>query len=930
MIGNIVSHYRLLEKIGEEDFGQVYLAEDEKLRRKVLVKILREELAEDESRKSIFIREYHAAAAVEHPHIAAVYDIEEFEGRTFIAMEHVTGTSLQESIRAKKIDTSHALELAIQVAEALAKAHERGVVHRDLRPETIFVSEEGYAKIVDFGLLRLLKSGATGVKEGPVPTESETRTRTDARPLASISPFMSPEEVRGRPVDERSNIFSFGAIFYEMLSGTAPFERPTSADTLDSILNDSPAPLKLRPAKSGPELQHFFRRALAKDPDDRYQDIKDLAVDLRDLRDAMSRTKHVSFPWLQAVAGLLLLVCLLAGIRWYFESGKERADAERESVSVLVADFTNSTGDPVFDGALEEALGIGLEGASFITSYRRAQARQQAAQIALDTQGRLDERLAQLVCRSQGIKVAVTGTIESDGSGYRIWTRALDPVTEETVAEMSTRVDSKAEVLQAADELARRLRRELGDTEIASVQALQEETFTTSSLDAMKNYAQAQELQFLGEYEDAIAHYRKAIEEDRDFGRAYSGLALRLLSLGQREEAEELFQTALAKMDRMSDREKYRTRGAYYLMTLNQQQAIEEYTQLVEEFPADEVGNAMLAYAHFISRNMKGALERGQFVAEIYPMNVPVQVNVAWYALYAGNSEKAEESARTALELNPNFEKASVVLALSQIMQNKRDEALETYRHLSTLSSAGSSFAVAGLADLAIFEGRLRDAETLLRQGVEGDIAEGRQAGAANKSAVLALTYIALGQKDRALELADDAVEGGRQTNVLFQSARAFIQGGRPDRAMELAAVLDSRVQSDPQAYAKLMEGEVRLQAGELDEAIRLFREALDLSDTWLGRFDLGRAFVENGAYLEGKKELEICLERRGEASAAFLDDVPSFRYLPPVHYYMGRAKEGLNDPSAMEHYRTYLSIKDKGEDPLVEEARRRLAGISS
>ncbi|HSB61641.1 MAG TPA: serine/threonine-protein kinase [Vicinamibacteria bacterium] len=937
LIGAVFSHYRVLEKVGVGGMGEVYLAEDSRLNRKVALKVLPAALTRDADRVARFVREARAAAGVEHPHIASVYDIGEAEGRTFIAMEYVRGQSLRDAIHLRSLTLPQALELAVQVSDALALVHERGVVHRDLKPENILVAEGGYAKIIDFGLAKLLDGPLQATVADSQEAKTENRMLTAQGHILGTVAYMSPEQARGQDVDARSDIFSFGVVLYEMLSGQDPFKKPSAIETLSAILTENPPPLKLATASTPPELQRILRRSLAKAPAERYQTMRELSAQLRELRAKVARG-HALRPAspLRWLAGAALVAVLLASTWWAARKAPSAPPAPREPVSVLVADFENRTDDPAFDGGLEQALGIGLEGASFISAYGRPQARKQAAELDPASAGRLDERLAQLVCRSQGIKAAVAGAISPDAGGYRIDAWVIDPVESKRLAEASARAPSKAEVLAAADRLAAELRGKLGDTAAATSPAMAAETFTTASLGAMKSYARAQELQYHGRYDEAMAAYREAIEQDPDLGRAYSGFAVLLGNRGEREGAARQFELALARIDRMSEREKRRTRGAYYLsVQRDPHKAIEEFRALVRDFPADTAGHANLALAYFYVGDMSKALEEGRRATVLYPDNVPQRNNVALYAMYAGDFEGAVQEARAVLELNPRYEKAFVALALSHAAQGRTAEAAETWKRLAAVGPLGDSLAAIGLADLALFEGRVTDAVARLEGGMKaGD--EGKSDGpgetsggrGALRAALLATALVAEGRRPAALAWADRARAATMQESVLYWASTAYLAGGREAEALEIASALGSRLQPIAQAYGLLIEAEARLKRGSVRDALPLLQQSLKLHDTWLGRFTLGRAYVDAGAFAEGHAELEACLARRGEALAAFLDEVPTTRLLPPVHYYLGRAQEGLKSPAASASYRAYLAIRPPASgDPLAADASRRLAG---
>ena len=568
MIGKTLSHYTILEPLGKGGMGEVYLADDLKLKRRVALKVLPRELLQNEERKKRFIQEARAAAAIEHPNIAAIYDVDEADGLSFIAMEYVRGTSLTSHLAKGRLSIDRALHIAGQVADALAKVHERGVVHRDLKPDNVLISEEGYVKLIDFGLAKLLEA-PFDEEDDASENDTASMVKTRAGVVMGTVSYMSPEQARAAPVDSRSDIFSFGILLYEMLTGETPFKRDSQLETLSAILRDPPPPMKLegRYAPKPKRLEKIVNKALAKDRDQRYQDFRSLGSELADVRSGIASDSTPLGTRLRLATSGLAILLVLALVAGWFVVRKPPVVGAQEPISVLVADFENGTGEELFDGALEQAMAIGLEGASFVTTYSRADAREEAGRIDPSSRGMLDERLAQLVCRGIGIKVAVAGAIESNGDEYAIRVRALDPVTSEVITEASESGVSKADVLRVSDRLATQLRRRLGERSDGSTAALEGETFVTSSLEAMKAYADAQELYKTGNIEEAIDAYRKAIAHDPEFGRAYSGIASNLSNLGQRDEALRYYELALTKIDRMTERGKHRTRGAYYLFT---------------------------------------------------------------------------------------------------------------------------------------------------------------------------------------------------------------------------------------------------------------------------------------------------------------------------------------------------------------------------
>jgi len=925
--GEKVKHYEIICLLGKGGMGEVYLAKDTVLDREVALKFLPEEMKEDAKARERFLREAKSAAALDHPFICKIYETGKTDHNAFIVMEYVEGKSLREKLREGAIPLKDTFRITLEIVEALETAHEKGIVHRDLKPDNIMLTPQGHVKVMDFGLAkRVLPAG-----------DSLTKTLTQASvteqgALVGTLAYMSPEQAKGDLVDSRSDIFSLGVMFQEMISGEHPFLRPSAVETLTAILRDSPPAIHEKLKKVAPAIDQILKKSMAKDSNERYQSAAELALDIRNIQIEAGLERRFLFfrRWPLIVGGVTLVLVLLVSVWWFFiRGGFSKPEAAPAPVSILIADFQNKTGDSIFEGALEQALSIGLEDASFIDVYRRPKARNLAGQLDPSAEGRLDSRLAQLVSRSEGINVVIDGSIEPSGQGYMIKINAWDSVDSKKLAEVSKRVGSKLEVLSAAGKLAAEVQSKLGGTPADSARVLSGETFTTTSIEAMNAYARAQELSQHGKEQEAIQEYMHAIDLDLNFGRAYSGLAVIYQHLGEQKIAEDYHAKALARIDRMSEREKYRTRAVWYLLTRNYQKAIEECSALVREFPADSAGNSNLALAYFYARDISHAVEAGHRAVELYPKNITPNYNLVWYSIAAGDFDAAEKQAQKVLELNPKDEKTFVCLALSELALGRASRAIEFYQQLKTISPYGESLAAIGLADLALFEGRQTEAKTLLEKGIPEDLESGRTELAANKLIMLAQTYLLQGQQSQASSVADRVVKMSKNEGLLLTAAQVYLEAGQKEKARSLAAGLSQLLEPEPRAYAKLVEGEIRMAAADHTGAINLFQEAQKLVDTWLGRFALGRAYLEAKAFTEAHSEFETCLKRRGEAASIFFDDSPSFHYFPPVYYYLGRAQEGLKSAAASESYKTFLTIKERDEgDQLVKDARRRVGKL--
>jgi tetratricopeptide (TPR) repeat protein len=923
--GTSLGPYEVVSLLGAGGMGEVYRARDTRLGREVAVKVLPAAVASQPERLRRFEQEARAEGILNHPNVVIVHDVGAHDGIPYLVTELLEGRSLRQRLEQGPLPLREAVGAALQIARGLAAAHGKGIVHRDLKPDNVFLTPGGGVKILDFGVAKLLEPVWPSTPMTPEElaglADAETQASGPATGwgvLVGTPAYMSPEQARGGHVDFRSDLFSFGIVFYEMLTGADPFRRGNAADTLGAILREMPPPVQSNGRRRTPaDVHRILQRTLAKDPAGRYAATPELVADLERLARWLDRRLVTPLRLALAAAGGVAVLALT----WLAGRPAPVPPRERPTVSLLVADLENRTGDPVFDGALEQALQIGLEGAPFVTAFDRAQARRQAASLSADKETRLDEARARLVSASLGIKLNVVGSIERAGERYVLETRVVDPLTSQRLARASAAATSKAGVLQAVDAVAVRLRTDLGDVAPRSSTALDRETFTAASLDAMSSYARAQELHYQGRSEEAIEEYRRAVERDPGFGRAYCGLAALLYNQGEREKSEEQFQKALAHLDRMSDRERYRTRGLYYILVRNDAKAIEEYERLVREYPADSAGRANLAFAHFLAHHMDEALAEGRAAVEIYPKLITARSNLALYAMYAGDFEGADREAHAVLAQNASYVKGYVA-------RGRIDEARLTYDRLQAISPRGASLAAMGLADLALYEGRLTEAAALLETSAAADAERRFGAAEAVKRVTLAQVRLAQGRTLPAVAAARGALGLSRQPNVAYPAALVLLGAGHSADAARIASGLGAKLEADARAYGMLVEGEVALAGGDARRALERFQAAKALADTWIGRLALARAYLAAGALAEAHSELERCVKRRGESLAVFLDDVPTAWYFPPVHYYAGRVAEGLGVAGAADSYRSFLSIRPNADaaEPLAADARRRLA----
>ena len=918
------ARYRILKVLGAGGMGVVYQAWDESLDVPVALKVIRPEVLADktaaEEVERRFKRELLLARQVTHRNVVRIHDLGDIGGTQYISMPFIEGRDLATVLaEAGRLPVPSALDIITQVAEGLDAAHAAGVVHRDLKPENVMIDAEGRPVIMDFGISRAV-SGST------------TLGLTMTGSVVGTIEYMAPEQALGQSIDQRADIYALGLMAYDLLAGRQRLAAVTTPVTeMMQRLQQAPAPLRTKVPEIPEEIERIVARALEPDPAKRYQHVRELIDDIEAFRrggpaDARAR---VRLP-LAVIVTAALAIALLAGgaTRWVFRGVAPAVDTQPRPISVLIADFENRTNDPVFEGSVEQALGIGLEGASFLTAYPRRDAMRAAAQIAADP-SRLNEQVAQLVARREGIKVVLAGTIEQVGGGYRITVKAVDPAdNSRQVAAQQVEAGSKSEVLQAVGTIAARLRKSLGDTSAESIELAQRETFTAGSLEAAREYSLGQQLSNANRDEEAIQHYKRAITLDPNFGRAYSGLASLEARLGQSEAAEAHFLKATSLAEKMTEREKLRTLGAFFVQVKGDyDQAIQTYSDLVRQYPGDGAAHNNLAVAYFNTGNFQKAREEGARVIEVFPQSVLYRYNYALYAMYAGDFATAQREASIALELNPNTPKAYLAIAMARLARGRPDEARQAYEKARGTGARGASLASIGLADIAMHEGRHEEAVQILRSGIEADLASRSLAAAAPKQLAMADAQLALGRKAEALALVTAALKAPHTPSVSVPAAEILTALGKDAAAARLGQELAGRLSRQDQAAGQLIQARIATARGRAREAVAMLRATRELADLWLVRFALGAAYAEAGEFAGALVELDQCARRAGELSALFLDDVPTFRYRVPLLYWTARAQAGLNQPSAAKTLADFLARRPpEAADPMTIDARRRAA----
>ena len=931
--GVTVGRFRIGDLLGKGGMGEVYRAEDTKLKRLIALKRLAPDLRADSSYRRRFLEEAERVSRFSDAHVAALYDVLEEQGEMFLVMEYVEGENLRQRLR-RPMSLGQFFEIAIQCAEALAAAHDRGIVHCDIKPENIMLTNAGQVKILDFGVAKHL----------PRADESSTVERAGA--MAGTPAYMSPEVLLEKIPDGRADIFSLGVVLYEMLTGHHPFLSSSFVATSERILHETATPIHIfNPEVSGP-VEELVARAMAKDLGQRYADARTLLEDLRSMQAGLTPTKLTPTklplilprrwqrkPWRWLATGIVGVLMIVAVFMTYRIAHRTPILTERGWV--LISDFDSRGDDPIPDTGVREGLTIALQQSRYVNVYPRTRVYEVLQRMKKEDVTRIDESLGREICQRENLDVLLTGSIEHIGHVFQITVRAVDPIHGSLLFAEAERFDQKDKFFDRTDELAKRVRKDLGESLVGIEKTSRPLAKVTSrSLEALQLYSQATDAMARGETGQVPFLLQSALQLDPDFAMAHLRLGKYYSWIvGKNEKASEEFQRAYDQRQGVTSREQRRIEAEFYTDQERYEDAAQSLSVLVSLYPDDAEAHGELAAAYFNVGQLEKAIVELRRVLKLNPFSASAYRNLVLYLAHNNADEEAIAAFREAQQHGISSPELHWGLGLAYLGESKITQAREEFQRIGQAAETDGDLRDLYLAVADLYEGKLDAARTRLSSRIQ---ALPVQTGGLQTVRCYLLGRIYLIQRrPHEASLQADLIlrtpDARLQINDLLGAGILYARGEQTNRARQVALQLNKSRRSVPSSWKRSsfenLQGEILLAKNQLQQAETAFLAAAGEYPNSLSHIGLAHIYQSQQRWEIAAQEWEKVLGAQGEILK---------NEFPPdllfAHLELARAYRTMKDRDrALSHYKDFLRLLQHADDlPVFRYAKREAEQFAS